>query len=326
MTSIDLRAFHHSLSLNRFESFYKLTNLERDKLEEVLVSFSTSSYKEKSNFILRETYQQIEASFSKNLKSTLHKFRTNSNCIGAFLIENLPIDPNLPKTGDLDSKSTSYSEALLISFSHLFGTPYGYASQRNGKILQNLFPKKEHRQKQLGTGSTFLNWHTEDAFHRYRCDHIFLICLRGDSDAYTLVSKFNVFKIPPDILSELTRPNYIISSDEAHGKSFLQKAPILFINEDKISFRYDPMYTKCLTNQSLKAFEYLQSVVDENSYKIALKEGEVLIIDNNVSIHARSDFFPKFNGKDRWLQRIVTLNSTIASEIVKKSNPNIIDI
>ncbi len=37
---------------------------------------------------------------------------------------------------------------------------------------------------------------------------------------------------------------------------------------------------------------------------VALRPGDLLVLDNRRAVHARTAFTPRFDGTDRWLQRV----------------------
>jgi L-asparagine oxygenase len=62
--------------------------------------------------------------------------------------------------------------------------------------------------------------------------------------------------------------------------------------------------THCLQPEGKALFEKIHQLLNENTFDILLEEGSALIIDNNKMLHGRNLFKPKFDGKDRWLQRV----------------------
>jgi L-asparagine oxygenase len=51
----------------------------------------------------------------------------------------------------------------------------------------------------------------------------------------------------------------------------------------------------------------------------------MLIIDNRRSIHARSIFSPRYDGTDRWLQRIYARRDVASMDEERYRNERIID-
>jgi hypothetical protein len=49
------------------------------------------------------------------------------------------------------------------------------------------------------------------------------------------------------------------------------------------------------------------------SVGVALRTGDLLVVDNSVSVHGRSSFPARFDGTDRWLQRTFVVSDLAAS-------------
>jgi hypothetical protein len=46
---------------------------------------------------------------------------------------------------------------------------------------------------------------------------------------------------------------------------------------------------------------------------VVLEAGDLLVVDNNVSVHGRSPYEPRFDGTDRWLQRTFVVSDLAPS-------------
>jgi alpha-ketoglutarate-dependent taurine dioxygenase len=51
------------------------------------------------------------------------------------------------------------------------------------------------------------------------------------------------------------------------------------------------------------AFEALAQRVHSHATSVVLGAGDLLVVDNHTTVHARSPFPARFDGSDRWLQR-----------------------
>jgi hypothetical protein len=47
----------------------------------------------------------------------------------------------------------------------------------------------------------------------------------------------------------------------------------------------------------------LRNLIEEIKTSVVLEPGDLLVVDNNIAVHGRSPFAPRFDGYDRWLQR-----------------------
>jgi alpha-ketoglutarate-dependent taurine dioxygenase len=61
------------------------------------------------------------------------------------------------------------------------------------------------------------------------------------------------------------------------------------------------------------ALDRLRAAVDEVQLKVFLEAGDLLVVDNQVAVHGRSPFTPRFDGTDRWLQRTFVVSDLASS-------------
>ncbi|MBK6763531.1 MAG: TauD/TfdA family dioxygenase [Micrococcales bacterium] len=47
---------------------------------------------------------------------------------------------------------------------------------------------------------------------------------------------------------------------------------------------------------------------------MTLKAGDLLVVDNDVAVHGRTPFTPRFDGTDRWLQRTFVVADHTAAD------------
>src|SRR6185503_8454037 len=102
---------------------------------------------------------------------------------GACLLSGYEIDrerigttPNNWNDGPAGMRSSRESLFLLFC-SALLGDAIGWSTQQNGKIVHDIVPSIGDEHKQVGSSSlTKLWWHTEEAFHPFRCDYLGLLC------------------------------------------------------------------------------------------------------------------------------------------------------
>ncbi len=82
-------------------------------------------------------------------------------------------------------------------------------------------------------------------------------------------------------------------------------------NKRKYSFNFNPGVIHCSTQESKILFEKIRKLCNEYAFEVLLSPGSALVIDNNKMLHGRSLFKPKFDGKDRWLQRLYVKNNEV---------------
>lgn len=257
------------------------------------------------------------------LRDNLEKFRNDGNFIGAYFIRNLPVDEiaysGYHKIGNL-------SELIFLTVASLIGTPFGYSGKSGGKVIQHLFPKKEDANKQLGSGSVELTWHTEDAHTELNCDFIGLLCLRGDPEAKTLVSRILPDEINSETKRELEKKEYFISADGSYNNKTKSKTAVLNYVDEQLFVKYDPMYTKCKSRLGEQALSNLTSYINSKSVSFCLEYGDLLLVDNRNSVHARSEYHPNFDGTDRWLEKAAIITKTVPHKNLDPQLSNMIKL
>lgn len=268
----------------------KFSKYEKDKLKRYF-----------SNLDKHKRFKEVSSNeiFSDSIVDYIRLFRKNYHQFCSLQIKNLPLKNNKDKI------DTRLCEFILHNIASVLGKPFAYKDHREGKIIFDLIPKEEDKHKELGTG-THLGWHTDDAHDKNNCKFIVLLCLRGDKNAKTFVSRLNEKEIKSSILEELKEEKYIISSDNSYSKKQSIKTPI--VSKDKngaTHLHYDPSFTETQDGRSSKALNYLEKYFDKDYQEYCLSSGDLLVINNRISAHARSNFEPNYDQNDRWLKRVI---------------------
>lgn len=300
---------------------YKLSSQEAGRLRRSVEPHAQAAFNEEKFLEVWKLAQQV-CVLPDVLKSQVAGFACSQTEPGLFLIQNLPLDPvhkNL--------KHTSITEFVMLAISALLGTPYGYATQRGGAVIQNFWPKPEHASLQLGTSDAELIWHTEDSFLDYTPDFIALLCLRGDPDAVTRVSSINPAELDEGMLEALSQPWYSIHRDASYGEAAEQNgriAPIISWVDGQICVRYEPVFISFLCEEAKLAHARLTEYIENHSEGVALRPGEMLLIDNRRAVHARTAINPRYDGTDRWVQRVAIWQKSLPQELFDRERPQVI--
>lgn len=289
---------------------YALSGTEYDLLVSGLAEFARAPFSEEAAAKLVDQLIEIDAQkfMPAALRGLRRHFRSPADKRGFFVVDNLPIDQDLPGSNQCDSKRTALTEMSGLLLGSMLGTLVGYSDKRKGAIVQNLTPKPGDSEMQSGTGSVFLEWHTDEAFHQSLPDFVLLYCLRGDPDAHTFISLVNLSEIDPNFLALLKEPAYVIRPDETHLTPGQQlRAPVVLQEGSNVCVRFDPLYTQCDSARHAEALEELKNYLIEKAWQVSLRAGQCAIFDNRRTVHARSLFRPRFDGSDRWLQKYSVL-------------------
>lgn len=222
--------------------------------------------------------------------------------------------PPTPAAQGQDDVQTATANQSILMHAALFGHPVGYAQEQNGKIIQDIFPVKGTETRQISTSSkTELALHTETAFHPYKPDYVLLLCLRGDENAETTFA--SIENILPylsqhtiDILQKEVFLTGIDESFRTHGEPDMEiPLSILKRTERGWKLTYDATVMKGINEEADTALRNLELAVSSSIQSIVLKTGQLLVIDNNSTVHGRKPFEPRYDGTDRWLKRVLVV-------------------
>lgn len=237
--------------------------------------------------------------------------------MGIILYENLDIGeiPPTPATPHLayeTSLSLNKSSNLFLEHVKKFGHPIGYIQEQSGAILQNIVPVHKTEYQQISTSSKVeLALHTETAFHPYKPDYVMLLCLRGDPNAVTTYANLadilkHISPVGKQMLKEKVFTTGIDLSFRTNGERD-REIPISILKEvdGTLTFTYDVTVIKGSTPQAQELLNELQDIIEACTQEVVLKTGDLLVIDNRKTIHGRKPFQARYDGTDRWVQRIL---------------------
>jgi L-asparagine oxygenase len=254
----------------------------------------------------------------EHLAKLLSQFRKHSNDDGMLLLRNLPIDLNLPPTpeggGISLGKTSSISEYVLLAIMQQLGEPIAYEDEKNGMLIQNICPVRGKEEMQENTGSTYLEFHTEDAFHPYRPDFVGLLCLRPDHERIAATAAASIrraFAMLPGKTQELLRqPLYHIRLSSSFTSHTVFSAPLPVLRGDVLEpeLSVDFYGMEALTSPAQLALKMLEEALLKVTIAHRLVTGDLMIVDNRVAAHARTAFTPRYDGQDRWLQRLFVVH------------------
>jgi len=241
---------------------------------------------------------------------------------GAIVLRGLPVGelPLTPASPTATTIKDLVSEFTLLTVARRLGQPVGYLPEHGGDLIQNLVPTQANADRQVSTSSKVqLMFHTEAAFHPHRPRFLLLLCLRGDDRAVTTLSSiFEVLPLlPTDVVDTLFQSRFRTAVDESylHGRSNVLGPPIAVLSGDRqrptMVFDADLMVgTDERADDALRA---LSVAVESHHTGLALQAGDLLVVDNNVAVHGRSPYSPRFDGYDRWIQRSMAVTDLSAS-------------
>jgi L-asparagine oxygenase len=248
-----------------------------------------------------------------DLRRSLRRFRRNSGPQGALVVRGLPVDEgSVPDTPLLDSsvqRDATVPAAVLVMVACGLGDPVAFLPEKSGALVQDVVPVAGMEHVEGNMGSSVLSFHNENAFHRHRPDYVMLLCLRADHDRVGGLRTACVRQV----LDRLGPPGRdALFSDEfstAPPPSFAAggpalRHPVLFGSPDDPDLRVDFAATTPLTSRAADALAELSTVFAATALTHYLAPGDLAIVDNSVTVHGRTAFRPRYDGRDRWLQRV----------------------
>jgi L-asparagine oxygenase len=248
------------------------------------------------------------------VRAALAQFTHDPGQTGALLLRGVPIGP-LPDTPPSPRASIDadlQTPFTLLTVARALGEPVGYLPEQAGDIVQNIVPVQQSATRQVSTSSKVqLMFHTEAAFHPHRPRYLLLLCLRGDPSAATTLASIREVApfIDPTLHNVLFAPRFRTAPDESYLKNpdaprkLGAPMPVLSGDRDKPSMVFDAELMVGTDAQAQQALDALAEAVARFHTGVVLEQGDLLVIDNQVAVHGRSPFLPRFDGTDRWLQR-----------------------
>ena len=250
-------------------------------------------------------------------------FVDDAPAAGALLLKNMPLGdlPPTPEDPLLADKADQVSEFSLLTVGRVLGRPVGYLPEHGGDVVQNISPTRRNADRQVSTSSkSMLEFHTEAAFHPHRPRYLLLLCLRGDpSAATTLCSIAAVLDtLSPRSRAVLFQSRFTTGIDESYagGRSDARsiQRPVLYGDPEFPKMWLDADLMQGTDPVAQEALDELARLVRENATAVTLEAGDLLVVDNDLAVHGRTPFTPRFDGTDRWLQRTFVVADHTAAD------------
>lgn len=249
----------------------------------------------------------------------LTAFRDHGNTAGYLLLRGLPVETALPATPTStpapQDRPLIAAEAWLAIVGQVLGLPTGYHELRSGTLYHDVYPSPGAHYLSSETSETLLEFHTEMAYHRHQPQYVMLACSRADHDrtAATLVA--SVRKALP-LLNERSRKQLLAEpmpcnvdvafrGDDPEGlRGPVASVQVLVGDPNDPLLGYDRELLAPATPEAKHALAMLSTALDEVTEAVKLTPGDLIIIDNYRTTHARTPFTPRWDGIDRWLHRM----------------------
>jgi alpha-ketoglutarate-dependent taurine dioxygenase len=250
------------------------------------------------------------------LAAELDDFRDRGNQEGYLLLTGLPQDVELPTTptstpAPLDRRLIA-GEAWLALVGGRLGLATGYQELRNGTVYHDVYPSPGAHHLSSETSETLLEFHTEMAYHRLQPRFVMLACSRADHEgkAATLVASIRnalplMSQEAVDVLYGSPMPcDLDIAFRGGQDPSPQAQVTVLYGDRDDPFLGYDRELLVPQDEVHARALQELSDALDQVTRAVQLNPGQLLVVDNYRTTHARTPFTPRWDGADRWLHRM----------------------
>ncbi|MFE7617854.1 TauD/TfdA family dioxygenase [Streptomyces sp. NPDC057496] len=268
------------------------------------------------------------------LQNRLRAFRHDPGHEGVLLIRNLPTADSVPPTpqeSDSVERRATLSASVLCAVAMELGEVIAYHNEKQGALVQNVVPVPGREAQQSNAGSVPLEMHTENAFHPHRPDYVGLLCVRGDHDLSAGLQvaciRAALEHLDAGTRETLRRPLFITEpppSFDGPGSGTRPHAVLTGDTEDP-DIRIDLHTTHSADPWGKQAVEALADAVRTVSEEIVLTPADLAFVDNRVTLHGRTAFTPRYDGEDRWLQRVFVHLDHRRSRAVRSLHGNVLN-
>ncbi|MFI7004628.1 TauD/TfdA family dioxygenase [Nocardia sp. NPDC050175] len=247
------------------------------------------------------------------LRRGVREFRRRSGLRGTLVIKGLPVDeamlPATPSTPDSVQRAATVSAAVLTMLACGLGDPAAYLAEKSGALVQDVVPVRGKETFSGNAGSVLLTFHNENAFHQHEPDYVLLLCLRADHDRIAGLRTACLREVLPLLTSAsretLFAPEFITAPPPSFPSDSEARAPKPLLSgaiEDP-DIRMATIATTSLTPRAEAALTEFGQACNTVAHITRLAPGDLVIVDNRVTVHGRTAFQPRYDGADRWVQR-----------------------
>jgi L-asparagine oxygenase len=278
--------------------------------------------------------RDLSCELPQALRTALRRFRRDPGREGVLLVRGLPVDDaDLPPTptvsGSVQHDPILPAAALVLASAQL-GEVVAYRQEKNGALVQNVVPVAGKETFQGNAGSVTLKMHTENAFHRHSPDYVILLCLRNDHDNIAGLRTSSVRRaieqLPPHAREVLGQARFIVNAPLSFGESMPSPEPCPVLDGDPAdpNVRVDFASTDPLDVVAAESLDLLRQAIDDVNRVHILEPGDLAIVDNRLALHGRTSFLPRYDGRDRWLQRTYVHLDSRRSRVARTNNGSIL--
>ncbi|AYG78349.1 L-asparagine oxygenase [Streptomyces hundungensis] len=249
------------------------------------------------------------------IRREVRRFRRHSGPDGTLVIGGLPVDeaalPPTPSVPGSVQRQAAMPAAVLTMVACGLGEPLAYLAEKSGALVQDVVPVPGQETFHGNAGSVPLSFHTENGFHPHPPDYVVFLCLRADHDRIAGMRVAGIRRALP-LLTDASRralftPEFRTTPPPSFGPAAtepdVEPRAVLSGAADDPDIRMAQLVTTPLTARAATALDEFGRACEATARTLRLTPGDLVIIDNRVTVHGRTAFHPRYDGADRWLQR-----------------------
>lgn len=291
----------------------ELTENDRHAVRRLTTALTTNPLALIDSIEWAQQAMELSCELPLRLREALRRFRRHPGAEAVLLVRGLPVDEDdLPPTpsvpGSVERHPTTPAAALALTSLQL-GDVTAFRQEKGGALVQNVVPVPGQEDFQGNAGSTTLTMHVENAFHTHRPDYVALLCLRNDHENVaglrTASIRTALALLSPETRRVLSEPRFVTDAPPSFGDSMPSAKPSAVLNgcPDDPDIVVDFHATQPQDEAAAAAFRALGEALERVRRTFVLRTGDLAIVDNRLALHGRTAFRPRYDGRDRWLQR-----------------------
>lgn len=268
------------------------------------------------------------------LRKSLATYRRDPGRTGALLIRGLPVDesslPETPMVSGSAQRTATIPAAVLMLVASVLGDPIAFRQEKSGAMVQDVVPVPGSEEFQGNEGSVLLTFHNENAFHHHRPDYVLLVCLRADHERVAGLRTVSIRQVRELLGDEhrdaLSSTEFVTGAPPSFGSGRGESEPhaVLTGAPDDPDIMVDFAATTPLTERAGHALAALRSLFVTHALTHYLTPGDLAIVDNRVTVHGRTGFTPRYDGRDRWLQRTCVTQNLRRSRLLRIADGHVL--
>ncbi|MEU8772415.1 TauD/TfdA family dioxygenase [Streptomyces sp. NPDC048606] len=262
-----------------------------------------------------DVVRDASAALPRPVLTALRRFRHDAGPDAVLLLRNMPVVANdpLPETPTVPGsveRVPAVASALVTAAMLQLGEVIAYRSEKTGALVQNVVPVPGSERSQSNAGSVLLELHVENAFHDNKPDYVGLLCVREDPTGDAKLCTSSIRRALP-LLSEhtvsvLSAPRFLTEPPPSFGDlNSVTPAHAVLVGDPKDpNILVDFAATHPLDDEAKVAMGELREALMRTMSALALRVGDLAVVDNRLAVHGRTSFTPRYDGQDRWLHRV----------------------